>query len=336
MAVASATRNAPLRTAFFLTLVLLAVESAAGFVSHSLALLSDAGHVLTDVVALGLAWFAVEQARRPADVRRSYGYHRVEILVAMVNGATLVVIVAAIAFEAARRFAHPEPVQGVVVVVAALGAVAVNSYIAFRLRGGAHSLGVRSVLLHVLGDLGASVAVLVAGAVIVATGWLPIDPMLSLAIAVLIAWSSVRVVVDTVNILLEGAPRGLDVGALRSEITGTHGVVSVHDLHVWSLSPEQVALSCHVVVDEDQRAGDTEHLIRRLEARLCTRFDIGHTTIQAEACHPCDDAGGHGPGEHNHPHAALGGLTSPVSPHAVHAHVEENVHAEPQPRAPSS
>ena len=159
-----------LRQAFLLTAFILIVETVAGFASHSLALLADAGHILTDVVALGLAWFAVLQARRPADAQRTYGYHRVGILAAMANGAALILIVVAVAYEAARRFAHPEPVNGGLVIVSALLAVGVNTFIAMRLRGNERNLNVRAALLHVLGDLAASIGVIVAGVVIVLTG----------------------------------------------------------------------------------------------------------------------------------------------------------------------
>src|SRR6202158_678365 len=184
-----ADRGATLKKALLLTCVILVVEFAGGLFSHSLALLSDAGHVLTDVFALGLAWFAVEQAKRPADQRRSYGYHRVSMLAALVNAVTLIVIVIVIAFEAVRRLTHPEPVQGAVVIVSALAAIAVNFYVVFGLRGG-KSLNLRAALLHVTGDIGASVGVVVAGAVILLTGWLYIDPLLSLGIAVLIAYGA--------------------------------------------------------------------------------------------------------------------------------------------------
>jgi cobalt-zinc-cadmium efflux system protein len=293
-----------LRLAFLLTAIILLVEAVAGVLSHSLALLSDAGHILTDVVALGLAWFAVEQARRPADVSRTYGYHRVGILAAMVNGATLIVIVIAIAVEAARRFGHPEPVQGPLVIVAALIAIAVNAFIGFSLRGSDENLNARAAMLHVVGDLAASIGVVVAGIVIVLGGWVYIDPLLSLGIAALIAWGAVRLVRDTVHILLEGTPRGLDLAEVERAIAATEGVISIHDLHVWTLSPGQLALSSHIVVSEEQLAADTEHMIRRVERELCDRFGIGHTTIQPEACHPCPEDLAHGVGDHNHPHAA--------------------------------
>jgi cobalt-zinc-cadmium efflux system protein len=293
-------RGATLKKALALTCLILAVEFAGGLISHSLALLSDAGHVLTDVFALGLAWFAVEQAKRPADQRRSYGYHRVSILAALVNAVTLIVIVIAIAYEAVRRIANPEPVQGAVVIVSALVAIAVNSYIAFGLRGDTKSLNLRAAMLHIVGDIAASVGVVVAGAVILLAGWLYIDPLLSLAIAVLIAFGAWRIVRETVNLLLEGTPSDINLGAVTSEILDTGRVTGMHDLHVWALSSDEMALSCHVVVG-DLPLADAEHIVRDLEKRLCAHFDIGHTTIQVESCHPCGEIH-HGAGDHNHPH----------------------------------
>jgi cobalt-zinc-cadmium efflux system protein len=296
-------RGSALRLALALTCVVLVVELVGGLISHSLALLSDAGHVLTDVFALGLAWFAVAQANRPADARRSYGYHRVSILAALVNSVTLIVIVIAIAYEAVRRLAHPVPVQGGVVIVAAVVGIAINTFVAFGLRGRSHSLNVRAAMLHVVGDIGASVGVVVAGVVILLTGWLYIDPLLSLGIAVLIAFGAWRIVRETVNLLMEGTPAEIDLEAVTREITGTRLVSGMHDLHVWALSSDQVALSCHVVVG-DCALEDAEHVVRNLEQRLCERFAIGHTTIQVESCHPCGEIE-HGAGEHNHPHEHL-------------------------------
>src|SRR5213592_5314593 len=217
-----------LRLALGLTLAILLIELAGGLLSHSLALLSDAGHALTDVFALGLAWFAVEQSKRPADKRRSYGYHRVGILAALINAVTLIVIVLAIAFEAARRLTAPQPVEGGVVVVTALVAIAVNAFVVLTLRGGGHSLNIRAALLHVTGDVAASVGVVIAGMVILLTGWLYIDPLLSLAIAALIAFGAWGIVRETVNVLMEGTPRDADLPAITKEITGTKLVTAVH------------------------------------------------------------------------------------------------------------
>ena len=305
-------RASALKVALALTCVILAVELAGGLLSHSLALLADAGHVLTDVFALGLAWFAVSASRRPADERRSYGYHRVSILAALVNSLTLIVIVAAIAYEAVRRLSHPEPVQGGLVIVTALVAIMINAFVVLALRRDMRSLNMRAALLHVTGDLGAAAGVVVAGAVILLTGWLYIDPLLSLGIAVLIAFGAWRIVRETVNLLMEGTPREIDLEAVTEEIAGTELVTSVHDLHVWALSSDEMALSCHVVVG-DCPLGDAEHVVRDLEQRLCDRFAIGHTTIQVESCHPCGEIH-HGAGKHNHPHEHMQVITSSATP----------------------
>ena len=289
-----------LRLALVLTLGVLLIEFAGGLLSHSLALLSDAGHVLTDVFALGLAWFALEQSKRPADQRRSYGYQRVSILAALLNSATLVVIVIAIAYEAVRRLLAPEPVQGGIVVATALVGIAINGFVILNLRGGGRNLNLRAALLHVTGDVAASAGVVVAGLVIVLTGWLYIDPLLSLAIAALIAYGAWGIVRETVNLLMEGTPADMDLAAVTSEITNTKTVKSVHDLHVWALSSDSLALSAHVVID-DRSLADAEHLMRDIEQRLCARFAIGHSTIQVESCHPCGEIH-HGAGDHNHPH----------------------------------
>ena len=303
-------RAVTLRIALALTLVILAVEFSGALLSHSLALMADAGHVLTDVFALGLAWFAVEQARRPADHRRTYGYHRVSILAALVNAVTLIVIVLAIGYEAAQRLAHPQPVHGGLVIVTALVGIALNAFIVVGLRGEHRGLNIRAAMLHVVGDMLASVGVIVAGLVILLTGWLYADPIISLGIAVLIALGAWRIVRETVNLLMEGTPTNIDLGAVTVEITGTDLITGMHDLHVWALSSEETALSCHVVVGECP-LGDAEHVVRDLEHRLCLRFDIGHTTIQVESCHPCGDIL-HGAGDHNHPHEHLVLSSSPA------------------------
>jgi cobalt-zinc-cadmium efflux system protein len=289
-----------LKAALGLTVAVLLVELAGGVFSHSLALLSDAGHVLTDVFALGLAWFAVEQAKRPADQRHTYGFQRAGLLAALVNSAVLIVIVLAIGYEAIRRLAAPEPVQGGIVIATALVAIAINGFVVLLLRRDTQSLNLRAALLHVTGDVAASVGVVIAGAVILITGWLYIDPLLSLAIAAFIAYSAWGIVRESVHLLLEGTPGEIDLDAVTTEISQTKLVTNVHDLHVWALSSEEVALSCHVVVG-DCPLGDAEHIVRDLEGRLCDRFAIGHTTIQVESCHPCGEIH-HGTGEHNHPH----------------------------------
>ncbi|HKT39371.1 MAG TPA: cation diffusion facilitator family transporter, partial [Ktedonobacterales bacterium] len=244
--------------AFAVTALVLLVEVVGGLVSHSLALLSDAGHVLTDIVALGLAWFAAVQAERPSDDRRTYGYHRVGILAALANAITLILIVGWIAFEAAHRLQQPEPVTPWIMFVAASVGVGVNLFIGLRLRHqGQHNINVRAAMLHVFGDVGASAAVIVGGVVIALTGWYPADPIISLAIAVLIAWGAWGVLRETIAILMESTPRDVDVTRLLRDLGKIPGVSGVHDLHVWSIAGGMRALSAHVqVVDRPLSACD--------------------------------------------------------------------------------
>jgi len=169
-----------------------------------------------------------------------------------------------------------------------------------NLRSPAANLNLRAATLHVTGDVAASVGVVIAGLVILLTGWLYIDPLLSLAIAALIAYGAWGIVRETVNLLMEGTPHDVDLAAITREITDTQLVTGLHDLHVWALSSDETALSCHIVID-DTSLGNAEHVVRGLESRLCDRFAIGHTTIQVESCHPCGEIL-HGVGAHNHPH----------------------------------
>ena len=292
-----------LRTALALTLAILVVELAGGIWSHSLALLSDAGHVTTDIFALGLAWFAVEQTRRPADAQRTFGYHRAGILAAAANGVTLIVLVVVIAAEAAQRLLHPEPVQGGVVIVSALVGVGVNAYVALSFRAQGENLNIRAAILHAVGDLLASIGVIVAGVVILFTGWTYADPLVSVLIAALIGWNALKIVRETINILLEGIPRGLDVTAITTAIQRVKGVESLHDLHVWSISGEHTALSCHLVVQSESMAG-AETVMRLVEEAVCEGFGIGHTTIQLEHKQPCVVSAEHAM-EHSHAHIKL-------------------------------
>jgi cobalt-zinc-cadmium efflux system protein len=296
-----------LRMAFFLTAMILIVELAGGVISHSLALLSDAGHVLTDIVALGLAWFATVQAERPANERKTYGYHRIGILAALANAVTLILIVLAIAYEAYRRLQQPPAVTPTLMFVAAAVGIAVNLYIAVGFRKeGRENLNVRAALLHVLGDVGASVGVIIGGLVIVLTRWYPADPIISLGIAVLIAW---RILRETVDILMEATPKGLNVAQLVRDVVRVPGVADVHDLHVWSIAGGMNALSAHVQVEGDQPLSTCDELLGTLNGILANRYKITHTTIQFEyaGCNPhsgdvlyCQGHNGAAHGTHDH------------------------------------
>jgi cobalt-zinc-cadmium efflux system protein len=271
--------------AFVLTLVILAVEAGVGFASNSLALLSDAGHILTDVFALGLAWLALKRSARPADERNTYGYQRTGILAALANAVILIVIALIISGEAYSRVMHPQKVSGFPVIVAALLAIGVNTVIAYGLRGDGHNnLNVRAALLHVIGDIAASVAVVASGIIILLTHAYIVDPILSWLIALLIAFGAWRIVSETLGILMEATPKDLDVSVIASAMREIPGVDGVHDLHVWALSDGLRLLSAHVKAP-DQSLGSTATLVADLRILLARRFGIQHATIEVE----CDD-----------------------------------------------
>jgi len=272
-----------LRLAFFLSMIILATELIGGYLANSLALLSDAGHVVTDIFALGLAWFATAQAERPANARKTFGYHRVGILAALVNAVTLILIAIAILWEAVRRFQHPEPVQPLVMFLSAGIGIAVNLYIGFGLQKEGDNLNVRAAALHVFGDVGASVAVVLAGVIILLTGWTPADPLLSVGIAGLIAVGAWRILRETTDILLEGTPKGISMPALVDDMKRVPGVQDVHDLHVWSITSGMCALSCHALID-DQSTSESASILQALETMVGEKYRISHATIQFE-CH---------------------------------------------------
>lgn len=283
--------GATFRTAFMLTVVILLIEAVGGLLSHSLALLSDAGHMLTDLVALGLAWFATVQAGRPANERKTFGYHRIGILAALANAVTLIVVVGVIAFEALQRLQHPAPVTPWVMFVAAAAGIALNIYIVLGLRQhGTDNLNVRAALLHVLGDIGASAAVIVGGVIILLTGWYPTDPIISLLIAVLVAWSAWGLLRETFDILMEATPKNVNVAQLVVDMRRTPGILNVHDLHVWSIASGMQALSAHVQI-QNQLVEECDTQLKALNDLLRDRYRITHTTIQFECvgCQPTNN-----------------------------------------------
>ena len=276
-----------LRLALGLTVVILGVEAVGGWAANSLALLADAGHMLTDVFALGLSWFALVQSRRPADARRTFGYHRVSILAALLNAATLLPLSAFIIWEALGRFATPPEVEGSLMFGVALVGLVANALIGLSLhRAGGENLNIQSALIHVLGDAVASAGVLVAAAVITLTGWTPIDPLLSIGIALLVAFSGWRVVRETVRILLESVPKDVDAAAVVARMRQVPGVLDVHDLHIWQIGQGINALSCHVQI-ADQMVSQCSNILAELNHLLEHEFRIGHSTIQPE-CAGCD------------------------------------------------
>lgn len=268
-----------LLAALGLTLVFAVVEAVAGWWSGSLALISDAGHMLTDSLALGAAAAAAVLARRGPSARHSYGLGRVEILTAFANALVMIVLVAVIAAEAVARLRAPVPVLGGAVMGVAFVGLLVNLGAAWLLARDRDNLNVRAALLHVMGDLLGSAAALVSGIVILLSGWTGIDPLLSLLIAVLILFSAMRVLRDAVQALMEGVPANLELAEIGHTMARVDGVVSVHDLHVWSLSSSRVALSAHVVVGDLVRWPE---VLDRLRSTLEQAFGIEHVTLQPE------------------------------------------------------
>lgn len=255
------------------------VEMAGGLWTGSLALLGDAGHMATDAFALGVAAVAAKLSRRPAGHRHSYGWARAEVLGALLNGVLMLAIILMLVVEAMGRLQAPRPVAALPMMAIALVGIAVNAGVIRIVSRGERTLNARAALLHVLGDLVSSFAALVAGAVIFATGWLPIDPILSMVIAGLILISALRLLRDTMHVLMEGVPTAIDLPAVGRALAELPGVVSVHDLHVWSITPERIALSAHVEL-EDLRHWPA--VLASATALLRTRYGIGHVTLQPE------------------------------------------------------
>lgn len=265
--------------ALFFTLGFALVEAVAGYFSGSLALLSDAGHMLTDSTALGLAALAAWLAKRPPSPRHTYGLVRLEIIAALFNALLMFGLVAFIAVEAVDRFAQPRQVQGGTVAVVAVIGLLVNLGVAWQLSRGEKTLNTRAALLHVMGDLLGSVAALAAGLVIYFTGWMPIDPLLSLVVSGLILVSAWRLLAEALNVLLEAVPGHIDIEVVAQDLAAIEGVAAVHDLHIWTLSSGKVALSAHMDVRD---FADWPRVMAESRQRLITRHDIGHVTLQPE------------------------------------------------------
>ena len=308
---ASAQSARRLGLSLLVTAGIMVAEAVGGILSGSLALVSDAGHMLTDVAALGLALLAVRFASRPADEKRTFGFRRAEVLAAQANVAALVVLTAWIAWEAVDRLRNPGArIQlGVMAGVAAVGLLA--NLVVLRWLHADHSLNARSAFLHVLGDAVSSVVVLAgAAAMWLEPGWTFIDPVLSLGISILILWGALRLSLEIADILMEAVPRHLAIDEVCGAMGGVEGVLAVHDLHVWTISSGHHALSAHVVVGEGD-LGRNDAILDDVKGRLRERFGIDHTTIQIESAryaHLYDDVDAHGHAPENRcaPHAAGG------------------------------
>ena len=270
-----------LRISLFVTLAYIVLLVVAGIRAHSLALLSEAGHNLSDFLALLLSLVAVYLQSRPPSTTKTYGYHRAGVLAALVNAVSLVVVAFFIFYEAFRRLQHPEAVRaGLMMEVAAAGVV-MNGVIALLLYRSGGDVNIRSALLHEVGDTLSTAAVIAGGWVILVTGRNWIDSALSFGIAALILWSAFGIVRETLNILLEGTPRGIQLDRVTAVICSVEGVNDVHDLHVWNIGSETRALSCHISI-ADIPPSVSERILREVKERLHDEFHIDHTTIQFE------------------------------------------------------
>lgn len=277
----------PLVIAMAIIGAFMVVELVGGLLSGSLALMSDAGHMLTDTLALGLSLAAVRVALRPPTEERTFGYHRAEILAALVNGSTLILISMLIFYEAARRLMAPPEVDSTLMLAVAVAGLVANAAAASLLRDRSrHNLNARGAYLHIMGDLLSSVGVIVGAVLMLAFGWWLADPVISVLIGVIILAGAWRLVTQSTHILLESVPAHLTLEEVREALMGVEGVVMVHDLHVWTLSSGLYAMSAHIVV-EDARVSDYGRMMANCRDMLRERFGISHTTIQLE-CEGCE------------------------------------------------
>lgn len=283
-------RSAKRRLALSLgiTLAFIVIEVLAGILANSLALLTDAAHNVTDVLALALTWWALWIAEKPAHAGKTYGYHRAGILVALVNSTSLVLIALGIFYEAYKRFLAPPEVQANILIWVGLAAVAVNLATALLVRHGAeHDLNLKSAFLHLMADVLSTVGAVIAGFLIRFTGWNWLDPLVSILIGFLILWNAWGILRESVQILMESAPSGVDMEALVRDIQGVPDVQGVHDLHVWSLDQSRRALSAHLVTD-DVSVGAGTAIQQAVGAMLAEKHGISHVTLQLE-CADCAD-----------------------------------------------
>lgn len=267
--------------AAILTGSFMVAEAAGGIIANSLTLLADAAHMLTDSVALGLAWWAFRQARKPATPELTFGRHRMPVLIAFANGIVLLLLTVWIVVEAVERLLHPQVVSSIPLLIVAWLGLIVNVAAFLVLSGGSkESLNIRAAVLHVLSDLLGSVAAIIAGGVILFAGWMAVDPILSMVVSALILRTTIRLLRESSHILLEGAPSGIEPSAIAEDLTGTvPGVEKIHHVHIWSLSEERSLVTLHAVVDDTTDAAMATAAIR---ARLADRFGVGHVTVELE------------------------------------------------------
>jgi len=285
------------------------IELVAGLRAQSLALISDAGHNATDALALLLAWFAVFLQHKPADESRTFGYHRAGVLAAFVNAIALIGLSAWMLYESALRLLSPAAVNENLMLWVAAGGILLNGGIMLGLRrSGGNDINIRGAFMHMLGDLLGVAAIMVGALVIRATGWTQVDPVLSILISLLIVWTAWDITRESLNILLEGLPKGLELKQVVSAIQAIDGVLDVHDLHIWSLGSNSHALSCHVLI-ADMPPSQSDHILHRVKHVLGDRFHVHHTTVQFE-----------------HMSCAISGTGCVIPVDAGHGHLHHHAH----------
>lgn len=284
--IGSTTEN-KLKFAIFLSSLILVAEIIGGFIANSLALLSDAGHVFVDVVALSLSWYGVRQAERPSSIHMTFGYHRIGVVVAIVNAIIIFAMAAVIVFEGYHRLQTPPEVNSKLMLSIAVIGLVVNGFVAFSLHKEQRTnLNVRSAFWHASGDALASIGVIVAGIIMLITDWFWADPVISIVIAFIIAVSGWRILKEGIRVILEAVPSHIKTEEMIHSLNEIDGVNDVHDVHIWSITPELHAMSCHVLID-DLSTSQAATIRSRIEDVLRQRFNINHTTIQME-CEQCD------------------------------------------------
>jgi cobalt-zinc-cadmium efflux system protein len=279
-----------LRAGVFFSLLILTAEIAGGILTNSIALLADAGHVFTDVIALALSWYGVAQSRRPADRRMTFGYHRIGVLIAVLNATTIVAIAAFISYEAIIRMGEPPEVNSIPMVIVATAGLAVNVFVASWLRKERiDNINVRSAFWHAAGDALASVGVIIGGIIITLTGFNIVDPIMGAGIGLVLVGAAWGILKDGLRVLLEATPSHVEVDRMVEALLEVSGVKDVHDLHVWSITSEMHAMSCHLLI-ADQAVSQAATIQKSIEELLSVKFKISHSTLQLE-CQNCEVGG---------------------------------------------
>ena len=277
-----------LKLGIMLSCLILAAEVAGGLLSNSLALLADAGHVFTDVIALSLSWYGVKQAERPASHSMTFGYHRVGVLVAIINALSIFAIALVIFYEAFRRLQQPPEVDSLLMLAVATVGLGVNLFVASWLRKEQKTnLNIRSAFWHALGDALASIGVILGGVIILLTGIFLVDPIISIFIGIIIILAAWGILRDGLRVILEATPREIDVRKILNSLNQITGVKDVHDIHVWSITPELHSMSCHVLID-DIATSEAANIRKKIKEVLSKQFNIEHATLQME-CEQCSN-----------------------------------------------